>query len=365
MPEKQETTVELTVPPGYRKGERLDVYLARVLPEASRAKVQRSIKEGHVRVNGAAQTKASHNIQAGETIACTLLRPPPIEAVPEPIPLDIVYEDESLLVVNKAAGMVVHPAYGHSGGTLVNALLYHVGGAALRFNEEEESEDEADVLLSTVNARPSGAGDPSIRPGIVHRLDKDTSGLMVVAKDDVTHAHLARQFFDRTIDRRYLALVWGVPEPPAGRIEGALGRDPRDRKRMSIVPPERGKHAITHYETVEELAHTALLRFRLETGRTHQIRVHAQHIGHPVLGDPTYGGQAVRYGPVTGRRRAFFHNLFAAMPRQALHAHTLGFEHPRTQEVLHFTAELPEEMHYVLEQLRRVEVENGWNGKRG
>ena len=359
MPEKQETTTELTVPPGYRKGERLDVYLARVLPDASRAKVQRSIKEGHVRVDGAAQTKASHSVQAGETIACTLLRPPPMEAVPEPIPLDIAYEDDSLLVVNKAAGMVVHPAYGHTSGTLVNALLYHVGGAALRFDngdeeDEDEGEDETDVRLSTVNARPASAGDPSIRPGIVHRLDKDTSGLMVVAKDDVTHAHVARQFFERTIDRRYLALVWGVPEPPVGRIEGALGRDPRDRKRMAVVPPERGKHAVTHYETAEPLAHAALLRFRLETGRTHQIRVHAQHIGHPVLGDPTYGGQTVRYGPTTGKRRAFFHNLFAVMPRQALHAYTLGFTHPRTGAVLHFTATLPDDMQHVLEQLRKA-----------
>ena len=358
MPEKQETTVELTVPPGYRKGERLDVYLARVLPDASRAKVQRSIKQGHVHVNGAAQIKASHSVQAGEAIACTLQRPPPIEAVPEPIPLEIAYEDDYLMVVNKAAGMVVHPAYGHSGGTLVNALLYHVGSAALRSDRGEDAGDvegEADVRLSTVNARTSGMGDPSIRPGIVHRLDKDTSGLMVVAKDDVTHAHLARQFFERTIDRRYLALVWGVPEPSAGRIEEALGRDPRDRKRMAVVPPERGKHAVTHYETVEELAHTALLRFRLETGRTHQIRVHAEHIGHPVLGDPTYGGQAIRYGLATGTRRAFFRNLFAAMPRQALHAYTLGFEHPRSKETLHFTANPPSDMQHALEQLRKAQ----------
>ena len=353
MPEKQETTVELTVPAGYREGERLDVYLTRLLPNATRAKVQRGIKAGRVQVGGTVQAKASYNVQAGDAITCVLLRPPPMEAEPEPIPLDVAYEDDYLLVVNKAAGMVVHPAYGHRSGTLVNALLYHVGGGVLSFEtDDEDSEDEVDVRLSTLNARSSGAGDPSIRPGIVHRLDKDTSGLMVVAKDDVTHAHLARQFFERTIERRYLALVWGVPEPSAGRIEGALGRDPRDRKRMAVVPPERGKHAVTHYETVEPLAHAALLRFKLETGRTHQIRVHAQHIGHPVLGDPTYGGQAIRYGPATGKRRAFFHNLFEAMPRQALHAHTLGFEHPRTGEFLHLTAGLPEDMQHALERLR-------------
>ena len=356
MQEKQETTVALTVPEGYRSGERLDVYLTRLLPNASRAKVQRGIKEGRVDVNGAAQAKASYAVQAGDAITCRLLRPPPMEAAPEPIPLDVAYEDDHLLVVNKAAGMVVHPAYGHPSGTLVNALLYHVGGEALRFEaddeDEEEEGDDADVRLSTLNARPSAAADPSVRPGIVHRLDKDTSGLLVVAKDDVTHAHLARQFFERTIERRYLALVWGIPEPAAGRIEGALGRDPRDRKRMAVVPPERGKHAVTRYETVEPLAHAALLRFRLETGRTHQIRVHAQHIGHPVLGDAAYGGQTIRYGPVTANRRAFFRNLFEILPRQALHAHTLGFTHPRTGDVLRFTAELPEDMRHALEKLR-------------
>ena len=358
--DEQKTVVRLTVPEGYRSGERLDVYLTRLLPNASRAKVQRGIKAGRVDVDGTAQTKASYAVQAGDAIRCTLLRPPPMEAAPEPIPLDVAYEDGHLLVVNKAAGMVVHPAYGHRSGTLVNALLYHVGGGVLSLETDDEDDDpdeDTDVRLSTLNARPAGPSDPSVRPGIVHRLDKDTSGLMVVAKDDVTHAHLARQFFERTIERRYLALVWGLPEPPSGRIEAALGRDPRDRKRMAVVAPERGKHAVTHYETVEPLAHAALLRFKLETGRTHQIRVHAQHLGHPILGDPTYGGQALRYGPATARRRAFFRNLFDALPRQALHAHTLGFTHPRTGEHLHFAAELPEDMRHALEKLRGLGAE--------
>src|SRR5690606_30153532 len=160
---------------------------------------------------------------------------------------------------------------------------------------------DEDVGLSTVNAAPVREGDVAIRPGIVHRLDKDTSGLLVVAKDDVTHRALAAQFFHRTIRRRYLALVWGVPDPASGRIETSLGRDPRDRKKMAVVPPERGKLAVTHYETVEALSYTALVAFRLETGRTHQIRVHARHIGHPVLGDATYGGTTLRYGPHTGK----------------------------------------------------------------
>ncbi len=354
----EETIVTLDVPPGYQEHERLDVYLTRCLPNATRAKVQRGIRQERVQVNGAVVTRPSHTVQAGDCIVCRLPKPPPIEARPEPIPLDVVYEDDHLLVVNKPAGMVVHPAYGNRTGTLVNALLHHVGAGTLNVDDVEDEEADEEVGLSTMNAAPSYAGDPGIRPGIVHRLDKDTSGLLVVAKDDETHAGLARQFAERTIRRRYLALVWGVPDPPAGRVEAPLGRDPRDRKRMAVVPPERGKYAVTHYELVEPLAFTALVAFRLETGRTHQIRVHARHIGHPVLGDPTYDGMAIRRGPTHGTRQAFFRNLFERMPRQALHAHTLGFTHPLTGEALDFSAPLPEDMAYVLERLRAVD--GGW-----
>ncbi|MDX1547836.1 MAG: RluA family pseudouridine synthase [Rhodothermales bacterium] len=357
--EREETVVELHVPDGYREGARLDVYLAREMPNASRAKVQRGIKDGRVSVGGAVVTKPSHPVQAGDRIACRILRPPPVEVRPEPIPLDVVYEDDHLLVVNKPAGMVVHPAYGNRTGTLVNALLHHVGGSALRVEDEDEEPEDEDVGLSTVNALPSRAADPSVRPGIVHRLDKDTSGLLVVAKDDVTHRGLARQFEERTIRRRYLALVWGVPQPPSGTVEAALGRDPRDRKKMAVVAAARGKHAVTHYETVEPMRHTALVRFRLETGRTHQIRVHAEHIGHPVLGDPTYGGRSLRRGPGTARRKAFFANLFEVLARQALHAHTLGFVHPRTGAALRFEAPMPEDMAHVLARLRAVEGRAG------
>ena len=359
--EPQETTIEIDVPEGYGAGQRLDVYLAEKLPNATRSKVQRGIRDGRVTVNGAVQTKVSTPIAAGDRIECRLQRPPPIEARPEPIPLDVVYEDDDLLVVNKAAGMVVHPAYGNRTGTLVNALLHHVGGEAISFEDEEPDDEdpsagsEQDVGLSTATAAPAYAGDVTVRPGIVHRLDKDTSGLLVVAKHDAAHARLARQFMERTIHRRYLALVWGVPDPERGTAETFLGRDPRDRRRMAVVPEERGKHALTHYALVEPMQHTALVRFRLETGRTHQIRVHAQHLGHPVLGDATYGGTAVRYGPDTGKRRAFFRNLFDAMPRQALHAATLGFVHPVTGEAVHLEAPLPDDMQHVLDRLRRVE----------
>ena len=356
--DKQETVVEIEVPAGYHEGARLDVYLTRHLPNASRAKVQRGIREGRVSVGGKAIRKPSHVVQAGDRIACRLLRPPPLEVRPEAIPLDVVYEDDFLLVVDKPAGMVVHPAYGNRTGTLVHALLYHVGGAALRLDEEDDEADAPDdeaVGLSTINARPAHPEDLSIRPGIVHRLDKDTSGLIVAAKDDATHRALAAQFAERTIRRRYLALVWGVPEPPAGTIAAPLGRDPRDRRRQAVVPAARGKHAVTHFETVEPFAFTALVRFRLETGRTHQIRVHAEHAGFPVFGDPTYGGRTLRRGPATARRKAFVNNLFKILTRQALHAHTLGFVHPQTGEVMNFEAPLPEDFRTVLDRLRTVE----------
>ncbi len=358
MPEgdgKVEHIERLRVPPGYHEAARLDVYITRFLPNASRNKVQQGIKAGHVTVSGTIVVKPSHPVQAGDEIMMRLMRPPPLAVEPEPIPLDIVYEDEVLLVVNKAAGMVVHPAYGNRTGTLVHALLYHVGGGTFSVEDDHESEEEEDVGLSTIHAAPVAAGDLSIRPGIVHRLDKDTSGLLVVAKTDAAHTHLAKQFLNRTIQRRYLALVWGVPSPESGTIDTWLARDPRDRKRMAVVSEGKGKQAITHFEAVEEFRHTALLRFRLETGRTHQIRVHAQHINHPVLGDATYGGNRLVYGPTGGSRHAFFKNLFHTMPRQALHAHTLGFRHPASGELLHFVAELPDDMQYVLDRLRTVE----------
>ena len=353
--EKQETLVELAVPSGYHEEARLDVYLTRFMQNASRTKVQRGIKEGRVTVNDVVVKRPSHVVQSGDVIRCRVMRPPPLEVMPEAIPLNIVYEDAHLIVVDKAAGMVVHPAFGNRAGTLVNALLHHVSGSALRLDREGDETPGADVGLSMINAAPPRPGDPAVRPGIVHRLDKDTSGLMVVAKDDATHRALARQFEERTIRRSYLGLVWGVPDPPEGVVEAPIGRDPRDRKKMAVVAPERGKHAVTHYETVEAMVFTALLRFRLQTGRTHQIRVHARHLGHSILGDPTYDGRTIRFGPVTARRRAFFSNLFKAMPRQGLHAQTLGFAHPQTGETALFTSDLPDDMQHVFNRLRAVE----------
>jgi 23S rRNA pseudouridine1911/1915/1917 synthase len=297
-------------------------------------------------------------VQAGDVIVCRILKLPPIEATPEAIPLDIIHEDEHLIIVNKPAGMVVHPAYGNRSGTLVNALLYHVGAGSIAVEEEEEDDELDDELeddgigLSTLHAVPESEGDPSIRPGIVHRLDKDTSGLLVVAKNDHIHRELAKQFADHTIQRRYVAIIWGHPDPPEGKIETDLGRDPRNRKKMAVLPRGQGKHAVTYYEVIELFEHTSLAAFRLETGRTHQIRVHAAHLRHPVLGDATYGGESIRYGHVSANRRAYFRNLFAGLQRQALHAETLGFDHPGTGEKVSFRSDPPEDMRAAIEKLR-------------
>ncbi len=352
----QEVCIQLEVPPGYREGGRLDAYLARFLSPTSRTKIQQGIREGRVTVNGVVVQKPAYTVQAGDVITLRLLRRPPVELRPEPIPLEIVYEDPYLLVINKQAGLVVHPARGNRSGTLVNALLHHIGSGPVRFEEEDELPDDEAVGLSMVSTGPTEARLEAPRPGIVHRLDKDTTGLIVVAKDDETHVGLARQFEQRTIARTYLALVWGIPNPLQGRIEAPIGRDPRDRQRMAVVPEDKGKRAVTHYEVIEVLPATALVQFRLETGRTHQIRVHAQHIRHPVLGDPAYGGRAIRYGLVTPARKAFYEQLFARLMRQALHAHTLGFRHPRTGEWLHFSVPLPEDMAWALEKLRNDPV---------
>ncbi len=352
-PDKIETLIELDVPPG-QAPIRLDVYITDKTANATRSKVQRGIKDGRVDVNGEMVTKVSTPVQPGDHIVCRVLRPPPIDIVPEDIPIDVVYEDDALIIVNKPAGMVVHPAYGHRTGTLVNALLHHVGAGPVSAEDMEDGDDD-DLGLATATAGPRYDGDPTVRPGLVHRLDKDTTGLMVIAKSDEVAAALGRQFADRTIRRRYLALVWGEPDPPDGRVEGWLGRSPRDRKRIAVRPEGEGKWAATNYATVEALGHFALVQFRLETGRTHQIRVHAQSIGHPVFGDTTYGGDRVVYGPSLGSRKAFVGNLLKRLPRQALHAYTLGFTHPTTGEPVDFEAPVPDDMAWVIDRIRTVE----------
>ena len=298
--------------------------LDKALAEAtglSRERVKGLIADGAVEVGGKQVKSGSAKLSGGESYHIALPPPEPLEAEPQDIPLDIVFEDEHLLVVNKPAGMVVHPAAGNPDGTLVNALLFHCAGK-----------------LSGING--------VARPGIVHRIDKDTSGLLVVAKSDAAHEGLARQFADHSITRRYLAVCAGHPNPPSGTISGRLGRSDRDRKKMAVLPDDstRGKHAVTHFETVERLDHASLIECRLETGRTHQVRVHCASIGHALLGDPTYG-----------RTPKPLRTLLESLDfqRQALHAARLGFIHPISGQSLDFCAELPADMRELIDETSR------------
>lgn len=323
---KDRTEYVLDVPEGQHSDIRLDKYIISFIQNASRNKVQKAIREGHVIVNGEYE-KPSYIMQPGDKIEITLPKPPAPKAEPEPMDLDIVYEDEHILVVNKPRDMVVHPAFGNWTGTLVNGLLYHTG------------------------KNLSKAEKKTLRPGIVHRLDKDTSGLLVVAKTEQAHQKLAEQFAEKDAERTYWAIVWGKP-PESGTITGNIGRSPRDRKVMTVLE-KGGKDAVTHFKTLEWFDHLALLEIRLETGRTHQIRVHMQHSGYYVFGDPTYGGKSVRYGPNTGSRKTMFKNIFSNMRRQALHAKTLGFEHPDTGEFVEFNSSLPADFQAALDKIRK------------
>ncbi len=304
---------------------RLDKYLAEHVANLSRAQLQLLIKGGTITINGE-PTKASHTVMPGEVIQINIPPKPPSELIAQDLPLQIVYEDEYLVVVNKPAGMVVHPAYGHRTGTLANALLHHFQNVSLL--------DEA-------------------RPGIVHRLDKDTSGLLVVARDERTHAALSAQFKAKTTQREYLAVVCGIPQPKRATISSFLTRSTKDRRKI-VVSQKEGKWAVTHYEVAEKFHLHALLRVRLETGRMHQIRVHLAHRGYPVFGDPTYEG---RKGQLQGLNIAdtrFVVELLENFQRQALHAHTLGFVHPATGETLSFKSELPADMEGLLLSLRQA-----------
>ncbi len=311
---------------------RIDKYIQLHIPAISRNKIQNGLRAAAIRVDDR-PVKPNHKLRPGETVTILLPKPPveggPVK--PEPIPLDIRYEDDDLMVVFKPAGLVVHPGVGNHGGTLANALAWH-------FNRTD---------------MPVLPGNTPDRPGLVHRIDKDTSGLMLIAKNDFAMTHLARQFFEHTVTREYHAIVWGVPEPAQGVIHAWIGRDPKHRQQMTVFDEaEAGKEAITHYEVIEDLYYISLVKCTLETGRTHQIRVHMKHIGHPVFRDETYGGHMIRKGTVFTKYRQFVENCFALCPRQALHARTLGFEHPVTGERLFFEAPLPQDMHDVLEAWR-------------
>jgi 23S rRNA pseudouridine1911/1915/1917 synthase len=311
---------------------RVDKYIQIKLEGISRNKIQNGIRAGAVRVDDQ-PIKANHKLKPGQTITILLPKPPDIGStvIAEDIPLDIRYEDDDLMVIYKPAGLVVHPGIGHERGTLVNALAWH-------------------MQQSNLPVLPGNSPD---RPGLVHRIDKDTSGLVLIAKNDYAMTHLAKQFFDHTITREYNAVVWGVPDPPEGTITGALGRDPRFRQLMTVFEEgEGGKDSTTHYEVLEDLYYVSLVKCVLETGRTHQIRVHMKYIGHPVFSDDRYGGDTIRKGTVFSKYKQFVDNCFEICPRQALHARTIGFEHPVTGKRMFFDSELPEDMRLLLEKWR-------------
>lgn len=308
---------------------RVDKFLVDHLQKASRNRIQQAAEAGCILVNGRA-VKSNYRVKPADVVQVVMDRPRySNEILPEDIPLDIVYEDEDVLVVNKPAGLVVHPGHGNWTGTLVNALAWH-----LRDNPDYDINDP--------------------RLGLVHRIDKDTSGLLVVAKTPDAKTDLGRQFFNKTTKREYRALVWGIPDPAVGRIEGNIGRNPKDRLQMTVFPPDsdQGKHAVTHYEVLEPLAHVALVKCVLETGRTHQIRAHMRHIGHPLFADARYGGDQILRGNTSGAYKQFIHNCFEICPRQALHARTLGFIHPRTGQEMFFSAPLPPDMTALLDRWR-------------
>jgi 23S rRNA pseudouridine1911/1915/1917 synthase len=307
---------------------RIDIFLFNKLPNVSRNRLQHACAEGNILVNGKA-VKPSYKVKPLDQIQIVLPEPVRIlELIPENIPLNIVYEDDDIVIINKPSGLVVHPAYGNYTGTLMNGLLFYFHNL------------------------PAHKGNLD-RPGLVHRIDKNTSGLMVVARSEKALIHLAKEFFDHTIERKYVALVWGDFKEDSGTITGNVGRNLKDRKIMDVFPGgEHGKPAVTHYSVLERFGYVTLIECRLETGRTHQIRVHMKFAGHPLFNDDSYGGDRILKGTTFSKYKQFVENCFEIMPRQALHAKTLGFIHPSTGKKVFFESELPEDFSRVLEKWR-------------
>ena len=307
---------------------RVDKFLFARLENTSRTRIRNAANAGNILVNNK-PVKPNYRVKPGDLIQVVLPNPPrEIELIPEDIPINIIYEDDDVIVVNKEAGMVVHPAYGNYTGTLVNALMWHF----------------RDIPLFQTG---------ELRPGLVHRIDKNTSGLLVVAKNELSLNILSKQFYERTTDRKYIALVWGTPDPPEGSISGNVGRNIRDRKIMQVFPDgSQGKPAITHYSVIEDLGYVSLVECKLETGRTHQIRVHFSYIKHPLFNDEEYGGEKILRGTTFAKYQQFVRNCFAILPRQALHAKSLSFDHPVTGKRLSFDSELPDDMKKLIEKWR-------------
>lgn len=307
---------------------RIDKYLSARIENTSRTRIQNAANAGNILVNNKS-IKPNYKVKPGDIVQIVLPTPPrDIELIPENIPINIVYEDEDIVVVNKESGMVVHPAYGNYTGTLVNALMWHFKDLPL-FQTGE------------------------LRPGLVHRIDKNTSGILVIAKNELSLNRLSKQFYERTTDRKYIALIWGTPEPPEGTITGNVGRNIRDRKIMQVFPDgSQGKIAITHYKVLEQFGYVSLVQCKLETGRTHQIRVHFSFIRHPLFNDDEYGGDQILKGTTFSKYQQFVKNCFKILPRQALHAKSLAFDHPVTGKRLSFDSELPDDMKLVIEKWR-------------
>lgn len=314
---------------------RIDKYLLDRLPNTSRNKIQVAARNGNILVNKSA-IKPNYKVKPGDDISLVLPYPVRnLELIPQNIPLDIVHEDDEVIVINKQAGLVVHPGYGNYSGTLVNALIYHF------------------------EHLPSLPSDYYGRPGLVHRIDKNTTGLMVIAKTEEALTNLANQFFERTTFRRYNAIVWGNLENDEGTIIGNIGRSLKNRKVMDVFPDgDHGKHAITHYKVLKRFGYVTLVECRLETGRTHQIRVHFKHIGHPLFNDNEYGGDKILKGTIFTKYKTFIENCFNILSRQALHAKSLGFTHPKTKEWLQFDSEIPNDMVEVLNKWERYASSN-------
>lgn len=311
---------------------RIDKYLMLMVPNSTRNKIQNAAASGDIYVNDV-QVKSNYKVKPFDVIRILLSHPPFENRVdPEDIPLDIVYEDDALLVINKPANFVVHPGHGNYTGTLVNALAFHFENLPMNSSE---------------------------RPGLVHRIDKDTTGLLVVAKTEAAMTHLAKQFEDKTSEREYIALVWGNVKEEEGTITGNIARHVKDRMQMAVfADPEIGKHAVTHYKVLERFGYVTLISCKLETGRTHQIRVHMKHIGHTLFNDERYGGNLILKGTTFTKYKQFIDNCFKTLPRQALHAKTLGFIHPNTGEMMRFDTEIPKDMADCIEKWRNYSKSN-------
>jgi 23S rRNA pseudouridine1911/1915/1917 synthase len=311
---------------------RIDKYLMHLIPNATRNKIQHAAQNGDIYVNDVA-VKSNYKVKPFDVIRILLSQPPFENRIdPENIPLDIVYEDEALILINKQAGLVVHPGHGNYTGTLVNGLAFHFENLPMNSSE---------------------------RPGLVHRIDKDTSGLLVIAKTEYAMTHLAKQFEDKTSEREYIALVWGNVIDDEGTITGNIDRHVKDRMQMAVFPDgDRGKHAVTHYKVLERFGYVTLVSCKLETGRTHQIRVHMKYIGHTLFNDERYGGNLILKGTTFTKYKQFIENCFKILPRQALHAKTLGFEHPTTKEFMRFDTQLPQDMQDCIEKWRNYSKSN-------